>query len=151
MIIETTININTSVLNDIILASDKRGKSKSETIVMLLKMVMKDNGIKAKINKSVKYQVKEEKDNWHKLHIYLGENDYEYFLDLRKLLKMSVSNIVAYAVKKFLHCLLKNNITDNYQFTNYILTKNTIDGVIFWQLFWGVPNKIEELLKYSKL
>ena len=73
-------------------------------------------------------------------------DEYEYFLDLRKLLKKSISAIVAYAVKKYFKGIIKSNITDNYPFKNYVIIKETINNVITWRLFWGYPEKMEKIL-----
>ncbi len=42
-------------------------------------------------------------------------------LDLRKLLKMSVSHILAYAINRYLDKLIKSKITDNIIQTTYYL------------------------------
>ena len=151
MKIETTLYINKTILDKITKTSKTLGKSRTETIIILMKKIMDCDKMKALINSSIKYQKNDDHNNWHRFHLSLLDVDYEYFLDLRKLMKMSVSNILAYAVNKFLHTLNKQNFTDNYTFSNYILVKNSVDGIIFWQLFWGIPRKIEEFLKYSKL
>ena len=78
-------------------------------------------------------------------HLVVREDDYEYLLDLRKFLKMSVSLIIAYAVKKFLG-KNKNNITDNNRYKNYVLVKEMVDNIICWRLFWGYPPSIGEYI-----
>ncbi|MFC1670902.1 hypothetical protein ACFL20_10965 [Spirochaetota bacterium] len=146
MIIETTLNINIEKMKMLKKASCFTGESMSKIIIILLKKIMTDNRIKANINRSIKYQKKDNINNWHRFHIYLRENDYEYFLDLRKIYKMSVSHLLSYAIKRFLNEILKGGNTDNYRFTNYILAKQDISGVIIWQLFWGIPENLEKIL-----
>ena len=98
------------------------------------------------LNKCVKYQKSDLRENWHKFHFLLNADEYEYFLDLRKLLKKSISAIVAYAVKKYFKRIIKFSYTDNYPFKNYVIIKETINNVITWRLFWGYPEKMEKIL-----
>jgi hypothetical protein len=83
--------------------------------------------------------------DWRTFHLTVREDDYEFLLDLRKLMKMSVSRILAYAVKRYLRGL-KKNITDNNRFFNYTVLREIIDGVICWRFFWGFPRGIAKLL-----
>ena len=76
-------------------------------------------------------------------------DEYEYFLDLRKILKMSVSLIVAYAVEKFLDMLMKENNTDNNRYRNYIIAREVIDNIICWKLIWGFPRNLKKLLHFT--
>jgi hypothetical protein len=95
----------------------------------------------------VKYQNRDEEKNWHRIHIVLNEHEYEYYLDMRKFFKMSVSYILAYSVMryldKFMNELINKNITtDNYYYKNYVFIKETIYGIICWQIYWGIPQKL---------
>ena len=152
MNIATTLNINKDILEEITYASDITGRSRTEIIILLLKKVMSDNKIKARINSSIKYQRCDEKEKWHKFHVSLRVVDYECFLDLRKVFKMSVSCLVAFAVKKYTKNLLKEILegrhTDNYPNKNYVLAKSSCNGIIFWQFFWGLLPNLSEHLKY---
>ena len=70
----------------------------------------------------------------------------EYFLDLRKLLKLSVSLILVYAVEKFLDKLLKKNSTDNNRFRNYVFIKDVIDDIICWKFIWVIMYPAHSLI-----
>ena len=146
MAIKTTINIHNEILDKITKVSYSLGKSRTEIIIMLLMQVMKNDTNKATICKSIKYQKCDGNKKWHKFHIILKDNEYEYLLDLRRLLKMSVSLLLAFSVKKYLKKLSKCDFTDNYLFKNYILAREIDDGVISWKLFWNIPNNLSNLL-----
>ncbi|MFC1668820.1 hypothetical protein ACFL20_00385 [Spirochaetota bacterium] len=148
MIIETTININIGILDMLNGMSEKCGISRTEMIVFLLKKVMNENTNRVSINNSVKYQEGSSNSAWHKFHIRLKDDEYEYFLDLRKLLKMSVSLILAYAVREYMDGLISGEITDNYPFANYIIAKEVIGNVVCWRFFWGIPPDIEKILSF---
>jgi hypothetical protein len=140
MHIETTINVNKHILEMLNNGAAITDKSRTSIIKSLFQMFMKDSQRMIKTNSRVKYQEMDLKENWHKIHIVLNEYEYEYYLDIRKLYKMSVSFILAYAVLRYLDELLKQNIsTDKYCYKNYILIKKTVDGIISWQIYWGIP------------
>ncbi|OHD63030.1 MAG: hypothetical protein A2176_09420 [Spirochaetes bacterium RBG_13_51_14] len=74
----------------------------------------------------------------------LKPDEYEFFLDLRKVFKQSVSRLVAYAIDKYLDEITQKirKGSDNYRFKNYAISRIIIEGVICWVLYWGVPRKL---------
>ena len=146
MNIETTVNLNKDIVEVLSKVSKTAGCSKTSIIVLLLKRLMTDSNRLAKSFLPVKYQEKDPLCNWHKLHIHLNEYEYEYCLDMRKLFKMSVSLLVAYAVGMYLSEIINRlletdikKITDNYPPQNYILIREVIDSIICWRIYWGIP------------
>ncbi|MBP7738700.1 MAG: hypothetical protein KA369_22180 [Spirochaetes bacterium] len=146
---ETTLNIHVDIFRLINSAAKARGISRSDLIVTLLKKVMDDIANPSRLGKLVQYQEKSMPCEWRTFHVSLREDDYEYFLDLRKLLKMSVSLILAYAVKKYLKRIMNKNITDNYLFKNYVLAKMVIDNIVCWKLIWGYPPDITKFITFD--
>ncbi|MCP4130778.1 MAG: hypothetical protein GY754_07335 [bacterium] len=152
MIIKTTINFRVPVLEKINEAAVSLGISRTKIIIRLLKMVMNEKDFTATMCRAVRYQLDDpDPDNWHKFHISFQEDDYEFFVDLRKFLKKSVSAVLAYAVEEYLDVILgltpedsfKN---DSYRFRHYVISSSEMHGVISWQLFWGLPEKTVDLL-----
>ena len=143
MLIETTLYVNKSILDMLNRGVIITGGSRTHMIKILMQMVMKNNRRLLKSNSRVQYQKRDEKENWRRLHIVLNEYEYEYYLDMRKFFKMSVSYILAYAVMRYLNELLKKNKnTDNYCFNNYVFMKKIEGGIICWQIHWGLPAKL---------
>ncbi len=136
---ETTLNIRSDILMQITETARIRGITRSEIIIILLKKVMTDTSAPDSLWKMVKYQNRIKTGGWHRFHLNLRPDDYEYFLDLRKLLKMSVSLILSYAVEKYLHKFLRKEFTDNYRYKNYVIIKEYIDTIPCWKLIWGYP------------
>jgi hypothetical protein len=143
---ETTLNIHADILNKITATAQMRGISRSEIIIYLLKKAMDDVANPGRLGRLVQYQKRCLPNDWHAFHIKLNVDEYEYFLDLRKLLKMSVSLILAYAVKRYLSKLKNKNYTDNYQYKNYVIIRELIDNIICWKFFWGFPPNINKQL-----
>lgn len=143
---ETTLNMHVDILRKISLASHIRGISRSEIILNLIKMIMDDTSHPDCLGRMVQYQKRSRPEDWHVFHVKIKDDEYEYLQDLKKLLKMSVSLIVAFAVKKYLNKLLKSNATDNYRYSNYIIAREIIDDIVCWKFMWGFPPNIGKFL-----
>ena len=143
---ETTINIHYDILDKISFIARTKGISRSEMIIMLIKKGMIEMADPGRLGNLVRYQERARCGDWHVFHIKLRVDDYEYLLDLRKFLKMSVSLILASMVKKYLSGIFKKNITDNYRFKDYIIIKEVLDNVICWKFLWGFPPNIKKFL-----
>ncbi len=144
---ETTLYVHVDVLAQINKAALALGTSSSKIIILMLKKAMKNIPDPGRMGKLVQYQPRSSRENWHRFHIHLRIDDYEYLLDLRKLLKMSVSSILAYAFHKYGDNIMKVKKTDNYQYKNYVILREVIDGIICWRFIWGYPPQIEKLLQ----
>lgn len=144
---ETTLNVHVDILSKISRAAQLKSLSRSAMIILLIKKIMDDAPDTIHIGKMVRYQDKSKPGEWHIFHVRLRMDDYEYFLDLRRLFKMSVSLILAYAVERYLAEILKTNISDNYQFRNYTVIREDIDNIISWRLIWGFSVNIMHKLK----
>lgn len=144
---KTTLNVHTEVLEKIVSAAQTANISKSRMIVLLIMKVLAQKEITGSLGMPVRYQRRRKRDEWHKLHACFREDEYEYFSDLRRILKMSVSLILSYAVEKYLG--EKNNLdnSDNYPFRNYILIKDHINDTICWKHIWGYPLDIGSHLR----
>ena len=139
MFIKTTINMQKSIDTIIHKTALSTGHSKNDIIILLLKKVMLDNRKRISIGKSVQYQDREDPEEWRTVHVRFNPDDYEYFIDLRKLLKMSVSLIIALAVEEFIHELNGKIQGDNYSFKYYYISMEVVEGIICWKLYWGKP------------
>jgi len=151
--IETTINIRIDTKRKLAEAAEECGISISKLIVKLMKKAMKKPTVMAECFSRIKYQPKAPKYQWQRLHVSLFARDYEYFLDMRKLYKCSVSLLVAICSEKHLESLL-NDVrddnhemdTDNYPFNNYVILHTWSGDVSCWKIYWGMPEKPEEVL-----
>ena len=145
---ETTLNIRADILEQIARAAQANGVSLSEMIVLLIQKATADIANPGRIGSMVQYQGRRSSSEWRVFHVQVREDRYEYWLDLRKLLKMSVSLILAYAVKRFLGKPVDIISTDNYLYNNYIIIKEVIDSVIVWKFIWGFPPNLRKILNH---
>ena len=136
---ETTLNIHREIFNQITEAAQVRSISCSEMISYLLKEVIGETSEHGRLGSTVRYQKRHHPCDWHKFHAKVEEDMYEYWQDLRRLLKRSVSLILALAVKKYLSKLMKEKNADNYRFTYYLIKKKVVNNAIIWKFIWGLP------------
>ena len=134
---DTTLNIRADILERIDEAATRIGLSRSRVAVFLIKEVMTNIGNPEPIGKLVRYQRPCKPFEWRVIHVWYREDEFEYFQDLRKLLKMSVSLILSIGVQKYLRKLLKHKRTDNYRFINYVLVKEIFENTLCWRMVWG--------------
>ena len=147
---ETTLNIHKDILGKISEAAISRDISSSLMISMLMQKVMGENIRYMRMGRPVRYQKRCRKEEWHKFHVKLRGDEYEYFHDLKRLLKMSVSLILAYAVRRYLLDVINEKSTDNYRyfFRNYVVIREIIDNIVCWKHFWGYPPHIEQHIQH---
>ncbi len=151
MDINTTIYIHRDILSRIKEAIGNNREFRNKLIIALLKRAMRDHDKLEKNFSSVKYQDDDTAGRWNTLHVRFGKGENEYFQDMRRVFKMSVSLILAYAVKNYLNEVLKDLLQmdspDNYPPKNYLILKDIIDGIVCWRLFWGFPTNVDEIFK----
>ena len=127
MIIETTLYVHNSIQEKLNWGAVITGRTRTFILKLLMQRVMSENKKMLQSHSRVKYQGGDVKENWHRFHLVLNEYEYEYCLDMRKLFKMSVFFILAYAVRRYLDDIVNElqsgNNTDNYCYKNYILMK----------------------------
>jgi len=141
--ITTTLNIHINNLLKISRTADRLNKTRKDIIVLLLMRMMKDHRLFSRSFSTVKYQRNDDSGNWHCFHIRFRPDENEFFVDLRKVCKVSVSCLLAMAVERYLNEIIqviKNEFVDNYPlFENYVLRQEDIDGIISWRIYWGLP------------
>ena len=106
----------------------------------------------------IKYQERDEEKQYVPKHVWWKSYEYDYFQDMKKIYKMSISHILAYAVRNSLKQeILKmmriepEKMHDNYLSSGYAKVGEMADNVILWKFFWGVPRNLELLLPRQPL
>jgi hypothetical protein len=143
MILRTTLNIHVDILSRIYTAAIKLNKSHREIIILLFMRIMQNHSLLQGKFTTVKYQPDDERNKWHKFHICFKPDENEFFGDLRKFCKFSVSYLLAIAVREYLDELMgdaEKKSVDNYPyFNNYMIYREIVSGIISWRLYWGYP------------
>ncbi len=153
MSIETTINIKYDLLAKIADVATSQSISINRIITILIDKMLKRCPIQAKLFNTVKYQETKDDIIWHTLHVSFNEDVYEKALDLRKVMKMSVSFIVARAIEIYLNEVIKDlskkGDTDNYS-RDYVFISSKYNRLLNFTIFWGNPQD-KLLKKYLKI
>ena len=143
--IKTTLHLHKSSLQILDELSERTGHSRTRIIKNCMNEIVIANDMgKVKTFSQISYQDRDsEKKNWHRLHISLEPGEYEYFLDMRNLFKLSVSKIVAEVIKEYFNKILNNEIKeDSYLLNLYCLEGYYFNSVQSWVKYWGVPTKL---------
>ncbi|TAL34463.1 MAG: hypothetical protein EPN93_12130 [Spirochaetes bacterium] len=141
--VTTSINMAPATRDSIAGAAQRLGKTQHEIIVELLTRLMRDVHQLLGGFTGVRRQTGKPEGGWYCFCIRFNAEEYEYFTDMRKLCKKSVSLLVAIAVKKYMAELLAK---ENSELINYIRYKGSAvsfsnsDGIACWQLYWGTPS-----------
>ncbi|MEW6526341.1 MAG: hypothetical protein AB1444_06710 [Spirochaetota bacterium] len=92
---------------------------------------------------------------WRRLHLVLYEDEYEFFMDVKKVWKMSLAKIIAFCLDNVLGEFLKildemgdDDYTDNYRYSGYTFSVYREGEIICCQFYWG-PHP--EIIKKAKL
>lgn len=148
MSIDTTMYIHETTMGLINDACMVTGVKRNAMIVRLLKHAMSDTRLAVKTGCRVRYQDRDRWNKWHTVHVRLREDEADYVKDLRNFLRLSDSLILALAARAYLNEMLrktkKDEENDNYRFSNYLLSRIIIDGLVHWIICWGYPGKEEK-------
>jgi hypothetical protein len=142
--IDTTLHLHNDTMKIFLKASRLTGQTKRQLFSRLLSIIADEQMIDPVAWSRIRYQVRDQKTTWHRMHISLTPAEYELFIDLRKVYKMSASRIIALAMEKFMERLINSSgkETDNYRISSYVFSGFTMDGVICWAQYWGLPRKL---------
>lgn len=146
MMIETTINIGTQEFAGLVHAIAHAGTSRRGMVSAMLKyLAVKSRKCPAEWGR-IKYQERRPGEEWKRLHVRLQRDEYEFFLDLKKVMKMSVSHLIAVAINLYMDEMLgelKCDV-DSYRYRNYAMSKIFIEDVTCWIFYWGIPQVLLE-------
>jgi hypothetical protein len=142
--IKTTMNIHEEVYEKLADAAAGTGWNRRDIVSALISRVVRSGRCRAAAGGCVRYQQRTGEGRWRCMHIRLEQDEYEFFFDLRKVMKMSVSFIVGWAIEFFLDELISNIEIggDNYRYMNYAMYSVTIGNVFHIILCWGIPPKL---------
>jgi histone H3/H4 len=150
MHIDTTITIAPGVRNAIMEASEMTALRVSSLAAACMKRLMKDYQRHVHLDGRVKYRRRvQAPNNWSRQHVRVSRREYEMFLDLRKVCKVSVSLLFDIAIREHLSEVLNDimnkseKCADNYPYQHYIIIGNSSENVVCWRIYWGYPDKLQ--------
>ena len=145
MIIETTVNISQKNREILYKSSEQTKLSKNDLIKKLIIKFLNHNLENYADQKRIQYQKRNNREIWKSVHIWLTPELYDKCQDLRRIHKLSISHIVAIAIKKYLKEILSG------QYDNYLRTYMFISFIHYncpiFIITWDYPgNKMTQKL-----
>ena len=139
--IATTLNMRGDILDKISITARVLGISRREVIVRYLMRLMRDYHRYRRCFTTVEYQTSDGKREWFCFHIRLREDENEYFVDMRKFCKRSVSRLLALSVEKYFIEMVKTgkSVFFPFLFSHYVLFHEKVEGIYSWRIYWGFP------------
>jgi len=124
-------------------ASKRTGLSITKLIVQLMYHYAKEHKSTYFAKGTVKYQKRDILDHWSFFRVSLKEKDYELFTDMRKVMKKSVSYLIALAVKKYLDRFVTKIIKKVMKYTRLIRRSagERVEGFMKWMFKWRITTK----------
>ena len=141
--IKSSVNINIEKLSLLENFSEDNELSVNEIISLLLRKIMEDGKYSAKKFGAVKYQDIDPDKNWEILTVYFEDVDYEFFTDMRKFFKESVSLILSKAIDLFLDTILSEveELLLNYANSDWDIRRDDVEIGVIWSVYWIKPEK----------
>ena len=141
MTIDTTIYISVELHEALSREAERLKVPRVRLISSLLGHMSRRQRDYARAWTRVRYQARRPKGSWRRLHVGLRGDEYEFFMDLKKVFKMSVSFIIAVAIERYLDELsvLMEYDNDSYRYRNYAMTQLMVGDVMCWVFYWGIP------------
>lgn len=124
-------------------ASQRTGQSMKYLISQVMYNYAKDHRKMQVEEGLVKYQASDRREKWKTLRIQLKRDDYELFTDMRKVMKRSVSYLVALAIKKYLDKIVGTILKDSFNYTSLVhdAAGARVNDVKCWILIWKIKTQ----------
>ena len=106
MITDTTVCIHRDIFIKLDAAAEMTGISRDQFISSLLRHASKklrklhDDWIRTR------YQERRAGEKWSRMHIRVRRDEYDFFFDLRKVTRFSLSHLIAYATEHYIDELI---------------------------------------------
>ncbi len=141
--IKSSVNINIGKLSLLENFSEANELSVNEVVALLLRKILEDGKYSTRKFRAVKYQEIDPDKNWETLTVYFEDVDYEFFTDMRKFFKESVSLLLSKAIDLFLDTILSEvkEILLNYANSDWDIRRDDIETGVIWTIYWIKTNK----------
>ena len=145
----TTLNLKFSAYRELKKLAEIMNISVATTIVALMKHMSREVQHRKMPERLVVYQKLSEGEEWYTCHVYWSFPELQHFVDMRNFLKMSVSFLVAEALRKYSHLLLNFSDEELWDDKNllphYSFLKKTVSGQQFFIIGWGKVTKYPDM------
>ncbi len=148
--IKTTYVMKHDVREALDRAMVRTGLGRDELLVLAVEKTLQNHTEHEEEEGSIVYQERSPVGTKSRGHVKLGKMEYEFFQDMRKFFKKSISFIIAISIVRYLDVVVQNIINgkkcekkDNYPEYKYTILKKCIETDVFWLIYWGLPPEVE--------
>ncbi len=145
MKIETTARLREEHIEHLDRAAEMLRVTRTALIVEIMGRMMKEHARRTASSGRVRYQ-DDAKTGWRPVHFSIYQREYDFFQEMRKFYRCSVSRLIAIAVQRHLWAVLKamtsaktEEDADNYPFKHHVFSLQTLEGAVCWKIYWGFP------------
>ncbi len=140
-------------------AREKTGWEWTKLVVGVMRMMLRNHTKFTREHGRVEYQKRYdeytgEKIKKQRVKVEVIEREYDYFQDMRKIFRRSISLIIAIAVTHYLPALVEKILNDDYDeevdtypYKNYAIIEKCIDNITTFRIWWGLPLDPELLIQ----
>lgn len=144
--IKTTYVMERDVREALDAAMARTGVGRDELLMPVMKMTLQNHADHVKGDGSIAYQDRSPDSEKSRVHVTLGEMEYEFFNDMRKFFRKSISFMIAISVRQYLEIVVRNILNkklsvnkNNYPQYKYKIFRKCIENNVFWLIYWGLP------------
>ena len=125
--------------------------SYTELACIIMKCVSEEMPQRERPRRAVEYQRSpyEGKTNWVVVHLYLTDEEYDHFVDMRTFFKMSVSHMITQGLTKYSNHIFCEKWPDKNLFPRYSFGQVIVSGRPFFIIGWGKLTKFTEMTSYT--
>ncbi len=140
-------------------AEEKTKLPKEELLVQAMRKMMKDYEDYERTEGRIEYQKRFDEETGERIRkqrvkMKVHSFDYNYYQDMRRIFRRSISLVMAIAVftylaeivEKILNKEIEAVLVDTYPFQNYAIIGKCIENNPTWRIWWGVPSNLKLLL-----
>jgi hypothetical protein len=141
--IDTTFNIDFCLYEALRAASRSSGIPVQRIIVALLDRMVRSYRLRLVSGRGTRYQRRTQGSVWYRVHVRLSSSLHEKCMDFRKVLKRSVSSLLAECITNDLDAALRDLLLkgqDTYPET-YLIFLNTASDNVHFSCFHAYPEK----------
>lgn len=144
--IATTYVVVDSVRESLAEAVTHTGVKANALAASAMEMLLQSYHEETKGGGGIAYQERTPRGSKKRVHFSLGEMEYEFFNDMRKFFRKSISFLIAIAVRKYLPIIVERILNkvvalkkNNYPLYKYAIRRKCIENNVFWLIYWGLP------------
>ena len=117
--------------------------SNTELVCIIMKLLSLEMPQRTRPTGAVRYQ-DQHSEKWIIVHLYLTDEEYDHFVDMRNFFKMSVAHLISYGLSKYYSQILAQRWPDKNLFPEYSFGQMVVWGQQYFIICWGKGTEYSE-------